>query len=63
VLKHVFADFSWGASTDYLRLDFGAVADLQLDVTGIHFRGMNDQEIKEYYVSELLKDDPSNGLA
>jgi hypothetical protein len=55
VLKQPFTDFLWGASNDYLRLDFGAVADLQLDVTGIHFRGMNDQEIKEYYVPELLK--------
>jgi hypothetical protein len=55
VLKPSFADFSWGASSDYLRLDFGTVADLQLDVTGFHFRGMNDQEIKEYYVPEWLK--------
>jgi hypothetical protein len=55
VQKSTFTDFSWGASNDYLRLDFGAVADLQLDVTGLHFRGMNDQEIKEYYVPELLK--------
>jgi hypothetical protein len=55
VLKPTFADFSWGISDDYLRLDFGVVADLQLDVTGIHFRGMSDQEIREYYVPELLK--------
>jgi hypothetical protein len=55
VLKQAFSDFSWGASGDYLRLDFGAVADLQFRVTGLHFRGMNDQETKEYYVPEWLK--------
>ncbi|KAA6347995.1 hypothetical protein EZS27_004532 [termite gut metagenome] len=55
-LRKQLADFGWGKTGDYLRVDFGPIAGAEIEIRNIHFRGINSEELQEENVEqEALK--------
>jgi len=52
--------FSWGGIGDYLKLSFGN--NYQTELNGLHFRGLNYQEIKDSYIPQILTVSSPNQL-
>ncbi|MDR1865336.1 MAG: DUF5722 domain-containing protein [Bacteroidales bacterium] len=43
-LRNPLTDFGWGKAGDYLRMDFGTVAGVDIEIRNIRFRGINAEE-------------------